>query len=275
MGLREPMKRKRRILDPGSYSIRAVQRAVAVLSCFSFERQRVTLGDFAQLTDLSKPTLFRILQTLERDRFVSYDEESHSYSLGMKILELGRVAFRSHNLNAVASRFLDALASKSRYPVGMAVMSDGEIVFVDQRKGTEHVQLFGTDIGKRRPPHFGVHGLVHMAYLPEEEVDRLLRKYPLVKLASGSITDLVLFRQKLREVREKGYGYEESGVVEGLIAVGAPIWNHRGTVIASVETVLPSALTNPEKKQRMIKLVLEAAKGISEGLGFSEGGKRK
>jgi DNA-binding IclR family transcriptional regulator len=275
MGLKEHMRRKRSVLDADSYSIRAVQRAIAVLSCFSFERQRLTLGEFVKLTGLSKPTLFRILQNLELGRFVSYDQESHSYSLGMKILELGRVAFRSHTLNVVASHFLDALAAKSQYPVGLAVLSDGEIVYVDQRKGTEHVQLFGTEIGKRRPPHFGAHGLVHMAHLAEEEVNRLLEKYPLVKLASRSITDPVLFKKRLKEVLKKGYGYEESEIVEGLIAVAAPVRNHRGDIIASVETVLPSAISTPQRKQRMIEQVLEAAKGISEGLGYSESGKRE
>jgi IclR family KDG regulon transcriptional repressor len=264
------MKYKTRTLKADNYSIRAIDRAVQVLSCFSFGQQKLSLGDFAQMTGLSKPTLFRILQTLEVNRFVSYDPESNHYSLGMKVFELGRICFSSMTLNGVAPRFIEAFASKSLYPVAMAVLSEGEVVYIDERKGTENVHLFGTEVGSRQPPHHGSHGMLLMAYLSEEEVDRLLQAYPLMKRASRSITDPSQFKERLQEIREKDYIYEESELVEGLAAVAAPIRNHIGKVIASVGTVLPSALATPTKVRRIVRLSLETAKAISEALGFSK-----
>jgi IclR family transcriptional regulator, KDG regulon repressor len=264
------MKYKTRTPKANTYSVRAIDRAIRVLTCFSFGRQKITLRDFAQMTGLSKPTLFRILQTLKSNRFVSYDSESNCYYLGMKIFELGRICFSSMTLNGVAPRFIEAFASKSQYPVAMAILSDGEVVYIDERKGTENVHLFGTEVGSRKPPHHGSHGMLLMAYLSEEEVDRLLQEYPLIKRASGSITDPAQFKKRLREVREKDYIYEESELVEGLAAAAAPIRNHLGEVIASVGTVLPSALATPAKAQGIVRLSMQTAQAISRALGFSQ-----
>jgi DNA-binding IclR family transcriptional regulator len=188
----------------------------------------------------------------------------------MKLFELGRICFSSMTLNSVAPRFIEAFASKSQYPVAMAVLSDGEVIYIDERKGTESVHLFGTEVGSRNPPHHGSHGMLLMAYLPEDEIDRLLQKYPLIKRSSRSITDPAQFKKRLRDVRKKDYIYEESELVEGLAAAAAPIRNHLGEVIASVGTVLPSALATPPKVQWIVRLSVETAQAISGALGFSQ-----
>ncbi len=253
-----------------SYSVRAIDRATRVLACFSFERQRLSLGDFAQLTALSKPTLFRILHTLEISRFVSYDADSGRYSLGLKALELGRIAFSGFSLNTVASPFLDTLVWEGGSRVALAVLSDGEVVHVDERRGPDFVPLTGTVIGQRRPPHDGAHGIVLMAYMTDAEVDELLLRYPLAKRASRSITDPHEFKRRLRQVREKGYAYDESEVVEGRMGAAAPIRDHVGRVIAAVGVSASCpAGTLPEQKEKMVRAVVDTARKVSEALGYS------
>lgn len=258
-----------RRVESETYTVRAIDRAMKVLACFSFQRQRLTLGDFAGMTGISKPTLFRILQTLEINRFVSYDAESGRYSLGLKALELGRIAFSGFSLNTVAGPFMDALVSEGSSRVAMAVLSDGEVVYVDERRGPEFVPLTGTEIGQRRPPHHGAHGMALMACLPDGDVDQLLRRYPLVKRASGSITDPEEFKRRLKEVREKGYAHGESEVEEGRIAAAAPVRDHVGKVVASVGvSALSSSGREAEQKTELIRAVVDAATKISEALGF-------
>ena len=108
-----------------------------------------------------------------------------------------------------------------------------------------------------------------MAYLRDGDVDELLRKYPLVKRASGSITDPEEFKRRLKEVREKGYAYGESEVEEGRIAVAAPVRDHVGKVVASVGVSAPSSSgREAEQKTELIRAVVDAATKISEALGF-------
>jgi DNA-binding IclR family transcriptional regulator len=249
--------------------VRSIDRALKVLACFSFQHQRLNLGDFARKTALSKPTLFRILQTLELNRFVAYDAESSRYSLGLKSLELGRIAFSGFSLNTVAGPFLDTLVSEGRSRVALAVLSDGEVVHVDERRGPDFVPLTGTEIGQRRSPHRGAHGMLLMAYVTDAEVDDLLHKHPLLKRASRSVTDRKEFKRKLKEVRERGYAFEESEVVEGRMAAAAPVRDHMGRVIASVGASAPCGPRNSsEQKEKLIRAVMDAGKKISEALGY-------
>ena len=263
------MKYKPRTLNTESYAVKSIDRAFLILGAFSFERPHLTLGELNELLGLSKATLFRILQTLVKNRTVSYDPGSNKYSLGVRLFELGEVAISSMSLRQAASRFLDDLESDGGYPALVGILTEGELVYIDGRRGSHPVPLFGTRHGKRQPPHIGAVGKALMAYLPDGEVDELLARYPLKKVAARSVTDPLVFKEHLRETRRKGYAYEEGELVEGVIGIAAPIRNHLGKVIAAVGAVFPAFQTDNKKKQQMIRLVRETAKGVSEAMGFT------
>lgn len=263
------MKYKPRTLETDSYSVKSIDRAVGILGCFTFDRDHLTLGELKELCGLSKSTLFRILQTLVKNRVVCYDPASMEYALGVRLFEFGEIAVSSMSLRKVASRFLDALEMDSGYPALVGILDEGELVYIDGRRGREPVPLFGTRHGKRQPPHIGAVGRALMAYLPVSRVDELLARYPLKKIAPRSITDPAKFKESLRQVRKKGYAYEEGELVEGVIGVAAPIHNHAGNVIAAMGAVFPAFQADSKKKERMTRLVTAAGRKISEAMGFA------
>jgi DNA-binding IclR family transcriptional regulator len=224
------------------------------------------MGELARLTNLSKPTVFRILQTLEKHKFVSCDFISRQYSLGITLFELGGIVSSSLSLRKAASRFLNLLQAKVSHAVLLGALDGGELMIIDKREG-EDSSILTLEIGRKRPPHFGMLGKTLMAFLPEGEVDNLLRRYPLRKVASRSITDLEKFKRNLREIREKGYSYGNSESIEGVTGIGAPIRNHLGEVVAAVGTAFPTFSTNNRKIEKTIQLVTETAKEISVALG--------
>jgi DNA-binding IclR family transcriptional regulator len=108
-----------------------------------------------------------------------------------------------------------------------------------------------------------------MAYMTDAEVNDLLRKYPLLKRASRSVIDPEEYKRKLKEVRETGYAFEESEVVEGRMAAAAPVRDHTGRVIASVGASAPCVPgIQSEQKEKLIRAVVDAGKKISEALGY-------
>lgn len=269
---------RRRERESNSYSIRAIDRAVQVLNCFSFHQNDWTLAELARLTRLSKSTVFRILQTLEKHKFIASDPLLNRYTLGMKLFELGGVVFSSFSLRKAASRPLDLLEAKVNHTVLMGILEDGELVYIDKREGNDPIKLT-SEIGKKRPPYLGMLGKTLMAYVPEAEADALLSRYPLEKAASLSITDLRKFKKSLKEIREKGYTYECSEAVEGVIGIAAPVRNYLRKVVAAVGTVFPAFGSDDRKIRETIRLVMETAEEISKALGFIEssrdGGRRE
>ena len=263
------MKRSKNHQNSNIYSIRVVERAIQLLNCFSFQQKEHTMGELAQLTNLSKSTVFRILQTLEKHKFIVYDQQSNQYSLGMKLFELGGIIFSSLSLRKAASPFLDHLGAKVNHTVLMGILENDELVYVDKREGNEPTKLT-SEIGKRRPPYFGMLGKTLMAFLPEKEVDDLLTRYSLKKVAPRSITDPKKFKRSLKEIRGKGYTYEYSEAVEGVIGIAAPIRNHLRKVVAAVGIAFPAFSANEQKIKDIIQLVTETTKEISVAMGFIE-----
>jgi len=227
------------------------------------------MGELARLASISKPTVFRILQTLEKHKFVSYNPLLHRYSLGIKLFELGGIVFSSLSLRKAASRFLDLLHAKVSYTVLLGALDGGELMILDKREG-EDSGILTLQIGRKRPPHFGMLGKTLMAFLPEEEVDNLLDRYPLKKVASRSITDPEKFKRNLRDIRKKGYSHGSSESIEGVTGIGAPIRNHLGEVVAAVGTAFPTFSANNRKIEQTIQLVTETAKEISVALGIGD-----
>lgn len=68
-----------------SESIRAVERALAVLSCFSSRTPELTMTQIADRIGINKSTVHRLLSTLEKQRFVQRDPATSAYQLGIRL----------------------------------------------------------------------------------------------------------------------------------------------------------------------------------------------
>jgi hypothetical protein len=64
-------------------SVRAVERALDILLCFSAEGSALSLSQIAESVHLSKPTVHRLLATLEKKRFIAKDQATSQYQLGI------------------------------------------------------------------------------------------------------------------------------------------------------------------------------------------------
>lgn len=250
------------------YSIRVIDRTVQILQCFTQNQIEYSLGELVERTSLSKTTIFRILQSLERHKFIVYNNTSNRYSLGIKLFELGGFVKFPLNFRIVAAAFLDRLSQKRERTVLAAMLEGGELLYIDRRERKDSVR-FASEIGTRRPPHFGMLGKTLMAYLPEAEVDELLENHPLVRIASRSVTDPRIFNEHLREIREKGYYFEDSDVVEGMVGVAAPVRNPLGEVVVAVGVTFPSFKTDKKVIAETIATVKETTAEISLALGYS------
>lgn len=222
------------------------------------------------MTKLSKSTVFRIIQTLEKHRLLAFDSLSNRYSLGIKLFEFGGIIYSSLSLRKVAARFLDQLAAVNNHLVLLGVLDGSELVYIDKREGKDRI-VVTSEIGRRRPPHYGMLGKALMAFLPEEKVDDLLARYPLEKIASRSITDPEKFKNDLRQIRRKGYAYEHNEVWDGAIGIAAPVRDYRGEVVAAVGTAFAAFGMDDRRIKETLHLVTQTADEISAALGLTSG----
>jgi DNA-binding IclR family transcriptional regulator len=126
-----------------------------------------------------------------------------------------------------------------------------------------------SDIGWRRPLHYGMLGMVLMAYLAPSEARRIIQQFPLEGHTPFSITDDDAFNLRLGQIRERGYVLEREEAVEGVMGIAAPVRDYARQVVAALGIALPMGQPslNVELDQT-IDLVKKACEDISSDLGY-------
>jgi DNA-binding IclR family transcriptional regulator len=251
------------------HAVAATDLALAVLGAFSLERPEWTVAELAEALGVYRSRVHRAVATLISRDFLQRDERG-KLRLGLKLFELGQVVAENMNLLRDAAAPLKALSEETEASVWLVQRVGDELL--DLLKYEPEVPLLvARRAGARYPITFGVAGKVYLAHLPEEEVTRLLAAQPLRRYTDRSIVDPDAYRAELARTRERGYALTRDEVYPGVMAVSAPIWDHRGTLVAAIIVSAPSQQVPPEREAALATALLRTAADISRRLGAGAG----
>jgi len=250
------------------YRVQALERALDILDCFNFQNRELSLSDVVNRTGLNKTTAKRLISNLTTRGYLQQDPQTRKYQLGMRLFELGGVVFSSFSLRRAAASPMTGLQNESGATVLLGVRMDDHLVYVDKREGDGMIRI-SSDVGWRRPLHYGMLGMVLMASIESGEVERILEKYPLEAHTPFSITDVDALSLRLEEIRVQGYVIEKEEAVEGLFGIAAPIKDYSRQVVAALGIALPVGQRNlKEGLDRTIELVKKTCDMISSDMGY-------
>jgi IclR family transcriptional regulator, KDG regulon repressor len=247
---------------------KSLERALQIMDTFRTDRRELTTGQLSEILGLARATVSRLCSTLVKYDYLKKDPEKKQYSLGIRLFDLGSIVFDSFSLRNVASPHLSRLQMKVGKTIYLGILENDELLYIDKREDPRNPVNFTSRIGTRRSPHWGMLGLVLMAYLPNSEVERLLHKSPLVASTKRSITGKDEYKKRLREVREQGYAIDMEEAMEGISGVSVPIRDFTGKVIASVGVGFISPSVDSKGLKKLIKEVVETARIISREMGY-------
>jgi DNA-binding IclR family transcriptional regulator len=250
---------------------RSLERALQILCVFTTDRQTLTLGQLVEVVKLPKATALRLCLTLMEYDFLRQDQQTKQYSLGLKLFELGSVVFSTFSLRKVVSPYLTQLQLKLAKTTFLGILQDDELVYIDKRDDLRNPIRFASHIGTRRQPYFGMLGQMLMAFLPESEVNRILKKNPLIPLTKKSLTNNVKFKERLKKIRKNGFFIDEGEAIDGISGISAPIRDFTGEVVAAIGVGFISTSQDENDKSLIVKEVVATAQGISQELGHIEG----
>ena len=215
---------------------------------------------------IPKSSLFRLLATLEAREYVVRDEEGR-YRLGTKVLEF-EAAYRPWSrLRGVAFPFMHQLARQAKETSHLAVLGEGGAVYLDKVEGPRSLML-SSRIGGKAALHASAVGKVLMAGLTEEKLEEVVAQYGLPRLTERTITSFAQLKSHLAEVRERVYAVDDEEEDEGIRCVGAPIRDHRGTVIAALSLSGLGVNFTPERIPQLVEMVKAVAARMSAHFGY-------
>jgi IclR family transcriptional regulator, acetate operon repressor len=247
---------------PGTQTVR---RAIALLKLFTGERAEWSLADLARTSKLNKTTTYRLLQALESEGMVARGPQGDTYRLGPEAISLGGRALRSNDLRTASHPELQALAERTQETVTLEVLSEGQVLILDEVAGAHvlgNIQLLGT----RWPVHATSTGKVLLAHLPDGRRDAILDA-GLARYTDRTQVSADALRQELAQVRAQGYAAAVEELEAGFVAVGAPVRNYSGDVIAAISVGGPALRFSSSRIAEVARLVCHTASLISQRLG--------
>ncbi len=248
------------------YTIAVLEDAIRVLETFLDGEERLTLARITRESGLTKNKVFRILSTLEKHRFVERDDTG-AYRLGVRFLDFGQRVQNQMDLLEASRPVMDWLVQETRETVFLGVIDGQEALCVDMRESPQSIRLYA-QVGRRAPLYTGGVPKVLLAFLPDEERQALLDSMELKPITPYTITDRRALEGLLQQIREQGYVVTADDLDEGAHSIAAPIWDHRGRIVAAISVAGPSNRFTEERIQRYLALVREGAARISRALGY-------
>jgi IclR family transcriptional regulator, KDG regulon repressor len=166
-----------------------------------------------------------------------------------------------------AQAFLRELASQTGEGAHVTILSGVEMLSIAHVEGSWSLQSL-TRTGQRTQLHCTAAGKAVVAFLSEDVCDELISRIQFVRNTRRTIVKPSAFKLELMRVREQGYAVDDEEFEEGLRCVGAPVFDHRGHVVASISTAAPVFRLRKDRLVEVARLVMAAARNLSEDLGY-------
>ena len=245
----------------------SVLKALDVLECLQKHGKPMSPPEIAAKLGLSRPTAYRLLATMENRNWVSRaPTEPNKYLVGYRILQLAGALLHNLDLRMIARPFMEQLSRTYDESVRLFILDGSEVVHIDGVLSSKPLQSI-MPLGQRGCLHSKAVGKAMLAYLPQNQVERIAHDCGLAAQTPRTITNLNELKKELERVCEMGYGVADQEDVENLRAVGAAILDFQGIPVAGLAI---SALASQMDDARMAVLgqaIHETAAQISEQLG--------
>ncbi len=246
--------------------MQVLDRTIAVLHAIADSDTDLAAVEIARRLRLHKSTVHRLLVVLEHYRLIKKGPDG-AYQLGTSLIELGDRATARLNLSERAEPFLRELTNQTGEGAHVTILSGAEMLSIAHVEGRWNLQSL-TRTGLRTQIHCTAAGKAVLAFLPDEVCDEVIARLSLKRNTRRTIVKPAAIKMELMRVRGAGYAVDDEEFEEGLRCVGAPVFDHRGHVVASISMAAPVFRLKKERIPHVARIVIAAAQGMSADLGY-------
>nr|WP_230417459.1 IclR family transcriptional regulator [Paraburkholderia polaris] len=240
-------------------SVRAVERALEILLAFRPGDKELAVAELLTRVDLSRPTLYRLLNTLEQQGFLVSSGEPQRFRLGSAVAQLAHVWMTSHSIAQLAQPMLRNLWEETTETVALFVPDGVYRLCVAEMESPQPLS-FRRGVGYREKLVLGASGrsILSQMQLPAEELSRYL---------SDPSQDVERLIGDLETIRTQGFATSHHELIDGAVAVAAPFFNGADQVAGALCIFGPSVRVTNQRVAQFADLVRREAGNLSRVLG--------
>src|SRR3984957_855146 len=249
-----------------SGAVQSVDRAMLLLEALGEDEEGYRLTDLAIRTGLSPSTAHRLLTTLEKRRFVEFDQSDNMWHVGRQAFAIGSAFIRRRNFVAPALPFLRRLRDLTHETANLGIVEEGEVIVLTQVESREIMRAI-TRVGGRAPMVTSGIGKAILATYADEDVAAIIRRHGMKRLTPQSVVRAGELRDALEAIRRDGYAVDDQEFLTGLRCVAAVVYNDQAEALAAISVSGLASRVPPERVPELGRLVRETAKELTLALG--------
>jgi DNA-binding IclR family transcriptional regulator len=230
--------------DPAAAgTIRAVERAIAVLCAFSRETPWLGVTELAEKLDLTKSSVHRVLQVLVAHGLVAQDPVRRNYSLGYRILALAQAVPGEADLRHICQPHMRTLLVATQETISLYAAAGDVRVCLEELESPQMLRM-SAGVGRCFPLDRGSASYALLIDGPDagEAWHRLTAVLP-----PERVVELL---ERIRAVRAAGYARSGGETVAGAASIAAPIRSPDGHVVAALSVGGPATRFTEEAVAR-------------------------
>jgi len=253
-------------MSPKLQKIKSIEKVLNLLELLADDNE-LRITEISQKLNMGITTVYRMLNTLKCQGYVIQNEKNSKYYLGNKLFILGNKIQNTFSLLNIVLPFLKSLSQETIESINFSVLEGKDSLCLSKVDSSEVLRT-EVKIGERLPAHCTAVGKAMLAFLPEDELNRLYgnKDDGLDTLTIHSISSVSELMKCLEEIRKKWYALDQEEYHIGVNCLGVPILNTKGISIAGISITGPSSRFNVSQIMKLKDTLISISKDISNHL---------
>lgn len=243
-----------------------VEKALQLLDTVAEQGSPIPLVALSRAAGLDKTTTHRLATSLARYGLLRFDPTARTYSLGLRLVDLGHRAIGQLSIGREARPYLEQLGAVSGEAVNLGIFDEGQVVFIEQVPSPQPV-VIRARVGSRIPAHCTAVGKVLLAFGHADRRDQVLAG-GLPALTPNTMSEPAEFLEHLARVRRVEYALDDEEHRLGVRCVAAPVRDYTGLATAAISISGPAFRLSRERLNQLVEPLKQAAAELSALLGY-------
>ena len=255
------------VIKDSRYHVPNLTRALRILELLAEHPEGLTTTMITDALKFPRNSVFRITSTLLEYGYLLRDEETKMFQLSQKLLTMGYTALGEETLVEKSLPVMRQLRDRFKETVPLGILHGNEGLVIEEVQGL-HSFRFVLEPGRRFNLHSAAPGKVLLAFLPDEDIHKLISQISFKKFNQRTISDPESLLKCLKRVRSDGYATDRAEEIEGMHCIAAPIFNRNGYPLAAIWLTGPSYRIKEKEFVAIGNEVRKAGDRISRGFGY-------
>ncbi len=245
-----------------SNQVKSVTKAFRILSCFTPTKTELSLADISTMLEMPKSTTLNLLRTLESFGYVMRSYPSMNYKLGYSALQLNYCTQMSMGAVRAALPVLEDLQIRTGKTIYLTSHVNGRVLYLEVAHQNRRIFSYSIS-GKTLPMHCTGCGKAMLAFLPDDEIQNIVKTNGLTTHTPNTITSEDKLKLELEAVRSKGFAIDNEEETLGLRCIAAPILNSNGYPTAALSISGAVHTMQDEQLMSYLELLLNSAHALA------------